>query len=236
MTKRSKKTQDGRNEARTRGRRRQRRAGATAPHAGKATLSTDGAGAEPVTKRLRKIYDGETPRPSWSRYYQAYVTLLEDGNPVTETAIARVLGISRMSLWRIHRRNPGLRRWVHEQLRDGNEYLVGPVVRMLGTTAVRTKSPKHAELFLKAVGAIGAREDGGGGETGACQMVINSLVPFAIVPPDVQEQAQRRLPPPLAAPFVPVPPDAPEQAQRRLRPPPAAFDLPAGKVPLVNTR
>jgi hypothetical protein len=47
---------------------------------------------------------------------------------------------------------PELRRWVHEQLLDRNEYLVGPVIHMLGTTAIRTKSPKHAEVFLRAVG------------------------------------------------------------------------------------
>jgi len=83
----------------------------------------------------------------------------------------------------VHRRNPSLRRWVNQQLREGNEYLIGPVVRMLGTTAIRAKSPKHAELFLKAVGAIGAKEDGesGAGQTFAAgHAVYNFLVPAPI--------------------------------------------------------
>ena len=138
-------------------------------------------------------------RPSWRRYYQAYVTLLDDGNPVTETAVAKALRISRMSLWRIHRRNPGLRRWVHEQLREGNAHLVGPVVRMLGTAAVRTKSPRHAELFLKAVGTIGSKEDGADMDRPAHvpTFTYNMLVPFPEVPEIEQQEAQKFLPPPM---------------------------------------
>ena len=211
MKKQPKNAPNGGNAARTQPLPRPRRARGKAPQARKAS------GAEPVTNRLRKIYDGETPRPSWSRYYQAYVTLLEDGNPVTETAIAKVLGISRMSLWRIHRRNPGLRRWVHVQFRDRNEYLVGPVVHMLGTTAIRTKSPKHAELFLKAVGAIGPKDDDSGGPSAGISpgtVIMNYLVPAPPIPQIVQEQAQQRLPPPMT------------------------FDVSAvpAKVPVVSTR
>jgi hypothetical protein len=110
--------------------------------------------------------------------------LLEDGAAVTETAIAKVLRISRMSLWRIHRRNPGLRRWVGEQLRSSNEHLIGPVVHMLGTTAIRTKSPKHAELFLKATGAIDVKTDSGADVSvvGPGQVTMNFLVPQPAMP------------------------------------------------------
>jgi hypothetical protein len=52
-----------------------------------------------------------TPRASWYRYLQAASALHDDGKPATESAIARELGISRMSLWRLHRRNPELKRW-----------------------------------------------------------------------------------------------------------------------------
>lgn len=142
-----------------------------------------------------------TPRPSWRRYLQAYAELLDEGKPATETAIAKVLGITRMSLWRIHRRNPGLARWVHTQFNASNEHLIGPVVRMLGTTALRTKSPKHAELFLKAVGAIDARDGGAdqGEAVGAPvgTFTMNFLVPAPPIPVAVQEQAAKRLPPPM---------------------------------------
>ena len=134
---------------------------------------------ERVAKGLqRKPYDGVTPRPSWRRYYQAYVSLLEDGHPVTETAIAKLLRISRMSLWRIHRRNPGLRRWVHQQLLERNEHLVGPVIHMLGSTAIRTKSAKHAELFLRAVGCFdGKVEDTLSAHGAGGGMIMNFLIP-----------------------------------------------------------
>jgi hypothetical protein len=59
-------------------------------------------------------------RPSWRRYLQVYETLLQEGAPVTETAIARQLRISRQALWRIHRRNPGMRPWVSSQLAEKN--------------------------------------------------------------------------------------------------------------------
>jgi hypothetical protein len=141
-----------------------------------------------VAKGLRrKPYDGETPRPSWRRYYQAVSDLLDEGGPFSEVAIAKRLGISRQSLWRIHRRNPGLKRWVHEQLLGGNEYLVGPVVRMLGTTAVRNKSPKHAELFLKATGTLEGSEPDDTPAGGVHNYTLNILVPRpdmgAIAPP-----------------------------------------------------
>jgi hypothetical protein len=108
--------------------------------------------------------------------------------PVTESAIAKVLGISRMSLWRIHRRNPGLRPWVNQQLGERNTHLVGPVVNMLGTTAIRTKSPKHAELFLRAVGALGpangARHDDDEDSPDDSRFVthVNILVPHPQLP------------------------------------------------------
>jgi hypothetical protein len=230
MTERSKKPQDGAGAARTHGPQRQRRAGAKKTRAARSREASPSIGAadcEGVTKRLRKPYDGESPRPSWRRYFQAYVTLLDEGNPVTETAIAKVLGISRMSLWRVHRRNPGLRRWVHEQLRDSNEFLIGPVVRMLGTTAVRTKSPKHAELFLKAVGAIGAREDGEGGDRPTLNTgnaVFNFLVPAPPIPALAQEKAKQMLPPPMTFDAVSAPP-----------PPAHKLTVPAN-VPVVTTR
>ncbi len=86
-----------------------------------------------------------------------------------------------MSLWRLHRRNPGLKLWAHEQFMEGNAHLVGPVIRMLATVALRTKSPKHAELFLKAVGYLGAMNEVDSG-TGTplnvnASVVINNLVP-----------------------------------------------------------
>jgi hypothetical protein len=80
---------------------------------------------------------------------------------------------------------------------SGPEYLIGPVVRMLGTTAIRAKSPKHAELFLKAVGAIGAKEAGesGAGQTFAAgQAVYNFLVPAPPIPTLVHAEAKAFLP------------------------------------------
>jgi hypothetical protein len=118
------------------------------------------------------------PRPSWYRYLQAATALHDEAKPATESGIARELGISRMALWRLHRRNPALKAWAHAQFMEGNAHLVGPVIRMLGTMALRSKSPKHAELFLRAVGSL--EPSRGEGESSARALstpVINVLVP-----------------------------------------------------------
>ena len=148
---------------------------------------TSPAPVERVAKGLQpEPRDGTVVRPSWRRYFQVYATLLQEGMPVTESAIANVLGISRMSLWRIHRRNPGLRPWVNAQLAATNAHLIGPVIYMLGTMAVRTKSPKHAELFLRAVGALGppngANGDEDSPEDSRYVTHVNILVPCPQVP------------------------------------------------------
>ena len=151
---------------------------------------TSPAPVERVPKGLQpEPRDGTVVRPSWRRYFQVYATLLQEGMPVTESAIAKVLGISRMSLWRIHRRNPGLRPWVNQQFGERNTHLVGPVVNMLGTMAIRTKSPKHAELFLRTVGALspgaGGAANGDGEdspEDSRYVMHVNILVPCPQVP------------------------------------------------------
>jgi hypothetical protein len=132
--------------------------------------------------RARTPRDERTvPRASWYRYLQAASVLHDEGKPATETAIARELRISRMSLWRLHRRNPGLKMWAHEQFMKGNAHLVGPVIRMLGTAALRTKSPKHAELFLRAVGSLDPMNHVEGGDRTRVNVntpvVINNLVP-----------------------------------------------------------
>jgi hypothetical protein len=90
---------------------------------------------------------------------------------------------------------------VHTQFNISNEWLIGSVVPSIRTTALRTKSPKHAELFLKAVGAIDARDGGGdqGEAVGAPvgTFTMNFLVPAPPIPVAVQEQAAKRLPPPM---------------------------------------
>jgi hypothetical protein len=155
-----------------------RRPSARPPRTSHRRRRRDRNSAERVAKRLqRQPRDEDVPRPSWRRYWQAYSRLLEDGQPVTETAIARELGISRVSLWRIHRRNPGLRRWVAEQCRSRNEHLISPVIYMLGATAMRTKSPKHAELFLRATGSLDFRDEHDTEGPAAGGFTMNFLVP-----------------------------------------------------------
>ena len=137
------------------------------------------------------------PRPSWYRYLQAATALHDEAKPASESGIARELGISRPALWRLHRRNPGLKAWAHAQFMEGNEHLVGPVIRMLGTVALRTKSPRHAELFLRAVGALdSSRSELDCAPTELVPPVVNVLVPRPDWPP---------LPQPTATPVAETP-------------------------------
>ena len=92
-------------------------------------------------------------RPSFYRCLRAYVELLDDGQPVTFTALAKQMGISRVNLWRLRRRHEGLDAWVSDQLNASNAHLVGPVVRRMAMLGLRG-SREHAELFLKATGNL----------------------------------------------------------------------------------
>lgn len=100
--------------------------------------------------------------------------------------------------------------WIHEQLGAENQHLVGPVVNMLGRTALRTKSPEHAKLFLQTMGAMlpGSDPDSGGHAGGGITVTNNFLVPR----PDYAAAA-------LAASQVPALPAAP-----------------VSKIPVVNVR
>lgn len=162
-----------------------------APRAAKPRAKRPAKVAPPVSQGLqprppRAPRDPNLPRPSWWRILHAYSSLIEEGKPVTEVAIAKEVTISRMSLYRLHRRNPRLRAWLNEQLCERNQELVGPVIHMLGTTALRTKSPEHAKLFLQASGSIGALAgEGGGGDAPPAlgvQVVNNILVPRPELP------------------------------------------------------
>lgn len=141
-----------------------------------------------------RVREHNVLRPSWWRVLHAYTSLLEEGKPVTQVAIAKAMNISTMSLWRLHKRNPRLRAWLNEQLCDRNQELVGPVINMLGTTALRTKSPEHAKLFLQAQGSLGPLAgEGAAGDAPALgvQTIVNILVPRPEVP-----QIAAAVPPP----------------------------------------
>lgn len=167
--------------------------------------------AKGLQAQTRPERDGFKVRPSWHRYLHVYLALLEEGGSPTEAAVARALGISRMSLWRIHKRNPGLRPWVHEQCRERNAHLIGPVINMLGTMAIRTKSPRHAELFLRATGSLGPSgpELPGpptAGDVAQNGPIINLLVPLPSLPGSAQAAPAVQAAPtvlPRSAPLLP---------------------------------
>ena len=95
---------------------------------------------------------------------------------------------------------------MHEQFMEGNQHLIGPVIRMLGTTALRTKSPKHAELFLKTVGVVDVKSglgEGSDAQTGESRsdvpsVVYNFLIPRPPTPQlEREDQQTKLLPPPM---------------------------------------
>jgi len=77
--------------------------------------------------------------------------LLQEAAPVTFSAIAKRIGISRISLWRFRLRWPGLDGWVSEHLAASNAKRVEPLLTRMLEFGMRG-SEAHAALFLKYAG------------------------------------------------------------------------------------
>lgn len=151
--------------------------------------------AEKATKRQRSRTDRLAARPevpAWfHRYLRVQTELLEEAAPVTFQAIAKRMGIDRVSLWRLRRRHPGCDAWVSQQLAEETAHLVGPVLRKMAMLALRG-SVQHAELFLKYMAAAHGLD---GHEAGAVHVhtgpaIINIAVPRPGDPPVSSSQQQ----------------------------------------------
>jgi hypothetical protein len=119
--------------------------------------------------------DTPTPKPSHHRYLRALLELLDEGEAVTQVAIARRLKISRQSLWKMHNRYPWLAKWASERIERVTAELIGPVIRKMGLIGLRG-SKDHAELFLKASGKVGSSDAGEQGpRTGPT--IVNIAIP-----------------------------------------------------------
>lgn len=118
------------------------------------------------------------PKPVHQRYLRAYLEMLEEAGQVNVSAWAEKLGITRQAIWKFRGDNPGFDPWLNEQLERAAEAMVGAVIKRMGAIAVRTGSPAHAEIFLKALQRIGP-DAAGLGTGGLTVQVVNVPSPAA---------------------------------------------------------
>lgn len=123
---------------------------------------------------------GERVRPSHWRYCRAKLRLVERGIGPTVVAIAKELGIHRVTLYKFLARYPWLDAWVDGLARAAAVHQYGQILLRHGHLAIQG-SVQSADLVFKAEGGYYTRNGFGDGDSpnGGGQVVvqINSLVP-----------------------------------------------------------
>jgi len=163
-------------------------------------------------ERLTKI-DGvavapERVRPSYQPILRATIGLVEAGKAPTFVNIAKELGRSRQAVFQLFRRHPDLWAWIDRQVQAMDQHFVGSILYRHSMLAMQGMV-SSAELVLKFHGgAYGTRKDGDDNPTGGINPItvqMNYLVPVPPMPASVQEQAAKRLPPPVTVDVTKVP-------------------------------
>lgn len=159
--------------------------------------------AEPRSDVLTKV-DADAPengavsraRPSWWRYFQACLLLLDRGVPPTLVNIAKELGVTRQAVWALQRRHPGLLAWINTEFIARNKEFFGPVQYRLAMLGMQGHVAA-ADLYLKSLtmgfGTLDAAESVPAG----IQVIQNYLVPRPAYPQ--LEAPAKALPPPMHA-------------------------------------
>ena len=73
---------------------------------------------------------------------------VDEGRPLTWAEVARIAGLSRVRLYQIRRRYPGLEPWLSKRAREQGERRVGLIIDKFAAMALRG-SVAHAETLLK---------------------------------------------------------------------------------------
>jgi hypothetical protein len=106
----------------------------------------------------------------------------------TNVNLAKKLGVSRISIWKLHRRHPWLNAWCDSKLLEWNAHYWGLVERRMAMTALQGGgSVAHADQFCKMrSGHYGAQRRGNEGEPqqtfNSGQAIYNFLVPQPAMP------------------------------------------------------
>jgi hypothetical protein len=128
--------------------------------------------------RLTKVDDKserQMTRPSFWRYFQASVNLLERGVPPTVVNIAKELGVSKQAVWALQRRHPHLLQWVNDTFCERGKVMFGQVQYRFAVLA-QQGSPAHGDLYLRSL-TLGFGSSDQPAATGGPQFTVNMLVP-----------------------------------------------------------
>lgn len=98
--------------------------------------------------------DSFVPRPSHLRYLRAWLDLLAEKGEVTVSRLAEKLDRSRQAVYLLKAQYPHLDAWCARQIRMELSSDAAFILKRIGSIALRTGSPKHAEIFLKATGDL----------------------------------------------------------------------------------
>ena len=78
--------------------------------------------------------------------------------------LAKRVGISRIAIWKMHKRHPRLRAWVNQQLSDAAREQGGAVLMKMASVGLKGSEP-HARLFFTVTGQVGpVKVTPGGGD------------------------------------------------------------------------
>lgn len=99
---------------------------------------------------------GDCIRPSHWRYLQAKLTIIERGGAPTGVAVAKELGIHRVTLCKFRRRYPWLDAWMDDQAREAAVRLRGQIMYRHGMLAIQG-SVQSADIFCKMDGGYYSR-------------------------------------------------------------------------------
>ena len=145
---------------------------------------------------------GFRPRFVHLRLAEAYEAAFQDGQNPSDPVIAKKLGVRRETICRWRRRNPEMFDWVLERVQRHAERLRPFVDRRVTHLAIQGDHDM-AKLFYQFVARVGTPAGEGDGATAPGGFTMNFLVPAPPIPQIVQEQAAKRLPPPMVFDVVP---------------------------------
>ena len=123
------------------------------------------------------------PRPVHFRLLDAYESAFQEGRNPTDSVIAGILKVRRETVNRWRRRNPRLRAWLHQRIRQRAEDM-RPYVDRRVTHLALSGSVEHTKLFYQYIAKVGAPHEDGEDSPEDSRYVthVNILVPCPEVP------------------------------------------------------
>lgn len=162
--------------------------------------------AEKATERQQPLGPhGERIRASHWRYCHAKLELVEQGKGPTVVALAKALGINRVTLYKFLWRYPWVDGWVNGIARDAAVQRHGLVLLRHYNLAIQGSVPS-ADLVCKMEGGYYARTGGGGfgddADPNGGRVIVNNT--FLVPRPDYAAAAAKPALPAASVPAIPA--------------------------------